>query len=160
MRQWWGSMRESPTSSPLPLASTTGPSRESSPNVTSATRRSAAARPNWRVRCPRRVTERSLYRDHPGAQIALERLNVATMRFKARRMNAYLYASNLAHVPKQLAWGAAKRGMRVTPVKSAYSSQECLQCHFVAKSNRPEQQPFCCGVCGWERHADHNAAGA
>jgi hypothetical protein len=51
-----------------------------------------------------------LYRDHPEAQIAYEQLNVAGMRFKARRMNAYLYASNLAHLPKQLAWGAAKRG--------------------------------------------------
>jgi putative transposase len=99
-----------------------------------------------------------LYREHAGSQIALERLNVATMRFKARRMNAYLYASNLAHIPKQMAWGAAKRGMRATLVKSAYSSQECPQCHFVARSNRPEQQTFCCGVCGWEAHADHNAA--
>jgi hypothetical protein len=99
-----------------------------------------------------------LYREHPGAQIAFEQLNVATMRFKARRMNAYLYASNLAHLPKQLAWGAAKRGGRATTVKSAYSSQECPRCHFVARSNRPEQQPFCCGVCGWQMHADHHAA--
>jgi transposase len=99
-----------------------------------------------------------LYRDHPDCQIAFEQLNVATMRFKARRMNAYLYASNLAHIPKQLAWGAAKRGVRATPVTSAYTSQECPQCHFVARSNRPEQQTFCCGVCGWQAHADHNAA--
>jgi hypothetical protein len=99
-----------------------------------------------------------LYREHPGCQIAIERLNVATMRFKARRMNAYLYASNLAHIPKQLAWGAAKRGVKATAVKSAYTSQECPRCHFVDRSNRPAQQTFCCGVCGWQMHADHNAA--
>jgi hypothetical protein len=99
-----------------------------------------------------------VYRDHPDAQIAHERLSVATMRFKARRMNAYLYAANLAHVPKQLTWGAAKRGIRATTVKSAYTSQECQRCHFVARSNRPEQQTFCCGVCGWRAHADENAA--
>ena len=99
-----------------------------------------------------------LYREHAGSQIAFERLNVATMRFKARRMNAYLYASNLAHIPKQVAWGAAKRGVRATMVKSAYTSQECQRCHFVDRSNRPEQQTFCCGVCGWRMHADHNAA--
>jgi hypothetical protein len=64
----------------------------------------------------------TLYREHPGAQIAYERLTVATMRYKARRMNAYLYASNLAHIPKQLAWGAAKRGVKATAVKSAYTS--------------------------------------
>jgi hypothetical protein len=99
-----------------------------------------------------------LYLEHPGAQIAFEQLSVATMRYKARRMNAYLYASNLAHIPKQLAWGAAKRGVRSTSVKSAYTSQECPRCHFVAWSNRLEQQTFCCGVCGWRLHADHNAA--
>jgi hypothetical protein len=99
-----------------------------------------------------------LYREHAGSQIAFERLSAATMRFKARRMNAYLYASNLAHIPKPVAWGAAKRGIRATPVKSAYTSQECQRCHFVDRSNRPAQQTFCCGVCGWRMHADHNAA--
>jgi putative transposase len=99
-----------------------------------------------------------VYRDHPGAQFAYEQLNVASMRFKARRMNAYLYASNLAHIPAQLAWGAAKRGIRARKVKSAYSSQECHHCHYVAHENRPNQQPFCCVVCGHTNHADVNAA--
>jgi transposase len=80
------------------------------------------------------------------------------MRFKARRMNAYLYASNLAHIPAQLAWGAVKRGIRARTVKSAYSSQECYRCHYVARENRPNQQTFCCGVCGHTTHADVNAA--
>ena len=99
-----------------------------------------------------------LYRDHAGSQIACEQLSIATMRFKARRMNAYLYASNLAHIPAHLAWGGAKRGVKATAVTSAYSSQECPQCHFVARSNRPEQQTVCCGVCGWQMRADANVA--
>ena len=98
------------------------------------------------------------YTDHPNAPVAYEQLNVAGMRFKARRMNAYLYASNLAHLPKQLAWGAAKRGRRAQRVKSAYSSQECHRCHHTARQNRPTQQTFCCGVCGHTAHADVNAA--
>jgi hypothetical protein len=98
------------------------------------------------------------YQDNPDGQVAFEQLTVATMRFKARRMNAYLYACNLAHIPAQLAWGGSKRGMRATPVKSAYTSQECQRCHYVARSNRPQRQTFCCGVCGWQAHADHNAA--
>jgi IS605 OrfB family transposase len=99
-----------------------------------------------------------LYREHPGGQLAFEQLNVAGMRSKARRMNSYLYASNLAHILKQLAWRAAKRGVGATAVKSAYTSQECPRCHFADRSNRPAQQTFCCGVCGWQAHADHNAA--
>lgn len=98
------------------------------------------------------------YADHPDVQVAYEQLTVAGMRFKARRMNAYLYASNLAHLPKQLAWGAAKRGRRAQRVKSAYSSQECHRCHHTARQNRPTQQTFCCGVCGQSAHADVNAA--
>jgi hypothetical protein len=113
------------------------------------------------ARCVRQEINRAVnevYRDHPDAQVAYEQLNVAGMQFKARRMNAYLYASNLAHIPEQLAWGAAKRGMRACQVKSAYSSQECHRCHHVARENRPNQQTFCCVVCGHTNHADMNAA--
>ncbi len=98
------------------------------------------------------------FADHEGQQIALEKLSVATMRFKTRRMNAYLYAAQLAHLPKQLEWGAQKRGVRITWVKSAYSSQECSQCHHVSRANRPTQQTFCCEVCGHRAQADENAA--
>jgi transposase len=99
-----------------------------------------------------------LYRDHPAAQFADEQLNVAGMRFKARRMNAYLYASNLAHIPAQLAWGAAKPGIRARTVKSAYRSQDCHRCHAVSRANRPTQHTFCWVVCGHTNHADINAA--
>ncbi|MGB8348170.1 MAG: zinc ribbon domain-containing protein, partial [Ktedonobacteraceae bacterium] len=96
--------------------------------------------------------------EHEGYQFAYEQLSVRTMKFKARAMNAYLYASNLGHIPKQLAWSTAKHGIRATKVKSAYSSQECSVCHYVDRANRPNQQTFCCKVCGHTAHADENAA--
>jgi hypothetical protein len=98
------------------------------------------------------------FTEHPDAQFAYEQLSVATMKYKARAMNAYLYASNLAHIPKQLAWNAAKRGRTARSVKSAYSSQECSVCHYPDRANRPNQQTFCCVVCGYSTHADLNAA--
>lgn len=98
------------------------------------------------------------FAEHEGAQFAYERLSVATMKYKARAMNAYLRASNLAHIPKQIAWNAAKRGVRARRVKSAYTSQECSVCHFMDRTNRPNQQTFCCAVCGFQTHADVNAA--
>jgi transposase len=98
------------------------------------------------------------FADHAGAQIAYEHLSVATMKHKARARNAYMRASNLAHIPKQIAWNAAKRGMQAIIVKSAYSSQECSRCHYVDKKNRPDQQTFCCLVCGQRMHADLNAS--
>ncbi len=98
------------------------------------------------------------FTEHPDAQFAYEHLSVASMKFKARAMNAYLYASNLAHIPKQLAWGAAKRGRVAIKVKSAYTSQACNVCYYVDRANRPNQQTFCCVVCGYSTHADLNAA--
>jgi hypothetical protein len=98
------------------------------------------------------------FAEHPGMQVAYEQLSVATMKHKARAMNAYLRASNLAHIPKQIAWNAAKRGVAATRVKSAYSSQECCVCHYVERANRPDQQTFSCVVCGFQAHADVNAA--
>ncbi len=96
--------------------------------------------------------------EHPDAQFAYEQLSVATMKHKARAMNAYLSASNLAHIPKQIAWNAAKRGVRATRVKSAYTSQACSMCYYMDKKNRPDQQTFCCQVCGYRTHADLNAS--
>ncbi len=98
------------------------------------------------------------YADHAGHQVAYEDLDVRTMRFRARRMNAYLYASNLAHLPRQLAWGAKKRGQTAQAGWAAYSSQECSRCHFVSRANRPEQQTFWCQACGLQLNADENAA--
>ena len=99
-----------------------------------------------------------MIKDHPNARIIYEELNVASMRFKARAMNSYLYASNLAHIPEHIAWATAKRGMAAHTVKAAYSSQECPHCHFVDRANRPNQQTFCCVVCGYKEQADRKAA--
>jgi len=98
------------------------------------------------------------YAQHAGCQFAYEQLSVATMRHKARSMNAYMRASNLGHIPKQIEWNSAKRGVQATKVKSAYSSQECHRCFYVDRKNRPNQQTFCCKVCGHTTHADLNAS--
>lgn len=96
--------------------------------------------------------------EHEGVQFAYEQLSVASMRFKARAQNAYLRASHLGQIPAQIQWNSQKRGVLATPVISAYSSQECSRCHYTDRHNRPTQQTFCCQVCGFEAHADHNAA--
>src|ERR1700693_1492991 len=49
-------------------------------------------------------------------------------------------------------------GVPATKVKSAYTSQECSVCHSVDKKNRPDQQTFCCLVCGHRTQADLNAS--
>jgi hypothetical protein len=96
--------------------------------------------------------------EHEGVQFAYEQLSVASMRFKARAQNAYLRASHLGHLPQQIVWNSQKRGVKATPVISAYSSQECSVCHYTDRKNRPDQRTFRCQVCGFEAHADYNAS--
>jgi hypothetical protein len=98
------------------------------------------------------------FEEHEGCQFAYEQLSVATMRHKAKAMNAYIRASNLGHIPDQIAWNATKRGIAATRVKSAYSSQQCQMCSYVDRKNRPNQQTFCCKACGHTTHADLNAS--
>ena len=98
------------------------------------------------------------FEEHKDCQFAYEQLSVASMRFKARAQNAYLRASQLGQIPKQIEWNAAKRGVQATKVKSAYSSQQCHVCWYVDRNNRPNQQTFCCRVCGHTVHADKNAS--
>jgi transposase len=96
--------------------------------------------------------------EHEGVQFAYEQLSVASMRFKSKVQNAYLKASNLGQIPQQIVWNSQKRGVQATPVMSAYSSQECSVCHHTDRKNRPNQQTFCCQVCGFQAHADYNAS--
>jgi hypothetical protein len=98
------------------------------------------------------------FTEHPEAHFAYEHLSVASMKFKARAMNAYLYASNLGHIPAQIEWNATKREMQATRVNCAYTSQQCSVCYYVDRKNRPDQQTFCCRVCHYHAHADVNAA--
>ncbi len=99
-----------------------------------------------------------MLREHPNAVWVMEELSVAAMRFKSKRMNAYLYASNLGRIPKKLEWEAKKQGFSLHKVNPAYSSQECNHCHFTHRRNRPNQQTFCCVVCGYAANADEAAS--
>lgn len=50
------------------------------------------------------------------------------------------------------------RGITVTEVTAAYSSQECSGCGFASRGNRSSQSRFRCGFCDKTLHADVNAA--
>jgi hypothetical protein len=110
------------------------------------------------VRQERNRAVNARYQAHPAAPLADEHLQVAGLRDKARRLQAYLYASNRAHIPAHLVWGAATRGVRARRVRSASSSQACQRCHAVARQNRPSQHTGCGGVCGRTTPADVHAA--
>jgi len=93
-----------------------------------------------------------------GVAVAIERLSVKDMRFKSRRMNRALRASQLGYVRDKLKFKLDERGIRYRSVQPAYSSQQCSQCGFTFKMNRRSQDSFCCLYCGMSANADENAA--
>ena len=131
-----------------------GVAREQLPSTSSAT----GQRLTRHVRQEINRAVNLCFTEHEGCQFAYEQLSVASMRHKARAMNAYIRASNLGHIPDQIAWNATKRGVTAIKVKSAYSSQECHMCHYVDRNNRPNQGTFHCQVCHHTIHADINAS--
>jgi len=53
---------------------------------------------------------------------------------------------------------AEAAGMSVISVDPKYTSQTCSMCGYLDRANRPSQARFKCQVCGFEAHADANAA--
>ena len=53
---------------------------------------------------------------------------------------------------------AKERGRKVIRVNPKYTSQTCLNCGNIDKANRVSQSKFKCTNCGYEAHADQNAA--
>lgn len=93
-----------------------------------------------------------------GTKVALERLTVKDMRFKSRRMNWGLRASQLGYVREKLKFKLDERGVRYRSVQPAYSSQQCSHCGFTISMNRRSQAEFHCLWCGFDANADENAA--
>nr|WP_227379496.1 transposase [Haladaptatus halobius] len=53
---------------------------------------------------------------------------------------------------------AAEFGIGTKQVDPAYTSQRCSKCGHTERGNRPKQERFYCRKCGYEVHADYNAA--
>ncbi len=59
---------------------------------------------------------------------------------------------------RQLGYKAGWNGGQLIVVPPQYTSQECSRCGHTAKDNRRSQERFHCAACGFEKHADWNAA--
>ena len=59
---------------------------------------------------------------------------------------------------RQLGYKLDWQGGVLISIKPQYTSQACSVCNHTAKANRKTQSEFKCEVCGFECHADINAA--
>jgi IS605 OrfB family transposase len=97
--------------------------------------------------------------ERTGCGIALEDLGGIRDRVRLRRpQRVTLHSWAFAQLGQFVAYKAARAGVAVVHVDPAYTSQECSDCHHIARKNRPNQSTFLCRSCGFAEHADRNAA--
>jgi putative transposase len=73
-------------------------------------------------------------------------------------LNRGILGAGWGRFAEQLRYKLAWSGGSLVEVPAAYSSQTCSACGHIAAQNRPSQAVFCCVSCGYQDHADLNAA--
>jgi len=94
--------------------------------------------------------------------IALEELNVATMKMRTKRgkkskMSRLLGSWSPTQLLNYIRYKSELAGKNIVLVNSHYTSQACSVCGDIRKSNR-NGRTFKCAVCGFELHSDLNAS--
>jgi len=94
-----------------------------------------------------------------GRGIALEDLRGIRERARLRKpQRATLHSWAFHQLGHFAVYKARWAGVPVVHVNPAYTSQECAECHYVDKRNRPSQAVFACRSCGVVAHADRNSS--
>lgn len=97
--------------------------------------------------------------ERTGRGIALEDLSGIRERARLRKpQRTTLHSWPFAQLATFIAYKAKRAGVPVAYIDPAYTSQECSQCHHIARGNRPSQAVFACRVCGFVEHADLNSS--
>jgi IS605 OrfB family transposase len=92
-----------------------------------------------------------------GRGIALEDLSGIRERARFRKpQRATLHSWAFHQLGGFFVYKARYAGVPVAHVNPTYTSQECAECHYIDKRNRPSQAMFKCRNCGVVAHADLN----
>ena len=97
----------------------------------------------------------------PGATIVLENLTDIRKRTKIKRKtetSRRVHAWSFAQLKGFIEYKAEGRGCTVVAVDPRHTSQMCSCCGHTARNNRRSRGRFVCRACGFELHADLNAA--
>jgi putative transposase len=97
----------------------------------------------------------------PGATIVLENLTDIRKRTRVRtqtRTRRRIHAWSFAQLKSFIQYKAEEQGCTVVAVDPRHTSQACSRCGHTARNNRRSRGRFVCRACGFELHADLNAA--
>lgn len=91
--------------------------------------------------------------------IALEDLKGIRGRARARRsQRTALHSWSFFDFGSKLAYKCQRAGVPLVFVDPRHTSQQCAECGYIERGNRPNQSTFCCKQCRHSAMADHNAA--
>jgi putative transposase len=97
----------------------------------------------------------------PGATLVLENLTDIRKCSKIRKRTVTsrrVHSWSFAQLKFFVAYKAEERGCMVVAVDPRHTSQACSCCGHTARNNRRSRGRFVCRACGYELHADLNAA--
>jgi putative transposase len=115
----------------------------------------------FRRDCDHVLSKQIVESAEPGATIVLENLKDIRKRTKARRKSETkrrLHAWSFAQLKAFIGYKAEERGVTVVVVDPRHTSQACSRCGYSARTSRRSRARFVCRNCGYELHADLNAA--
>ena len=88
---------------------------------------------------------------------SLENLTGIRNQRRNKKMNKWMSSWPFYQLEQFLTYKSEALGKRVELVDARYTSQKCSQCGHVHSTNRKRSR-FCCKSCGYQQHADINAA--
>ena len=115
----------------------------------------------FRRDCDHVLSKQIVQSAQPGATIVLENLKDIRKRSKIRKRtktSRRVHSWSFAQVKGFVAYKAEGRGCTVAGVDPRHTSQACSCCGHIARNNRRSRGRFVCRKCGFELHADLNAA--
>jgi len=59
---------------------------------------------------------------------------------------------------QKIEYKAKEKGIEVKKINPQYTSQRCSKCGYIDSNNRVSRDKFVCQSCGYDTHADYNAA--
>jgi putative transposase len=115
----------------------------------------------FRRDCDHSLSKQLVETASPGGTLVLENLTNIRQRMRAKRKTATkrrMHSWSFAQLFSFLTYKAEERGLTVARVDPRHTSQTCAACGHKARNNRRSQSRFVCRACGFELHADLNAA--
>ena len=91
--------------------------------------------------------------------IALEDLKGIRSRIRFRKpQRARIAGWGFDQLRRFIAYKAQQAGVKLMLVDPKHTSQMCSQCEHIERANRSSRSKFRCKQCGYQAHADYNAA--